>query len=44
MNGIGMFGFDEFIKRALEEDMGTGDITTNSTVSEDAEISGDYIA
>ena len=44
MNGIGMFGFDEFIKRALEEDMGTGDITTNSTVSEDAEISGEYIA
>ena len=44
MNGLGMFGFDEFIKRALEEDMGTGDITTNSTVSEDAEISGEYIA
>ncbi len=38
------FSIDEMIKRALEEDIGTGDITTMSTVSEDKTIEGIFIA
>ena len=35
---------DELIRRSLDEDIGTGDITTLSTVSEDKQISGSFIA
>lgn len=35
---------DKIIKRALEEDIGTGDITTLSTISPDMQISGRFIA
>jgi nicotinate-nucleotide pyrophosphorylase (carboxylating) len=35
---------DELIKRALTEDIGTGDITTLATVAQDAKISGRFIA
>lgn len=38
------FIIDEIIKNALKEDIGTGDITTLSTVEEDAFISGRFIA
>lgn len=34
----------DFIKRAFQEDIGTGDITTNSTVPEGTQISGKFIA
>lgn len=35
---------DELIKRALTEDIGTGDITTLATVSSEAKISGRFLA
>ena len=35
---------DELIRRSLDEDIGTGDITTLSTVSEDKQIDGSFIA
>ncbi len=35
---------DDMIKRALEEDIGNGDITTTATVSEDTQIEGTFIA
>ena len=35
---------DDLIRRALDEDIGTGDITTLSTVSEDKQIEGSFIA
>lgn len=38
------FYIDEMIKRSLEEDIGTGDITTISTVKEDTVIEGAFIA
>lgn len=36
--------FDEIIKLALKEDIGTGDITTASTVSADEQIKGEFLA
>lgn len=33
-------GLDEFIKRGLEEDLGTGDITTQSCIPEDSVSKG----
>lgn len=38
------FQIDGLIRRSLEEDIGTGDITTNSTVSVDRKIKGRFIA
>ena len=38
------YDFERLIRTALREDIGTGDITTMSTVSPDAVISGHYIA
>lgn len=38
------YSLDDLIRRALEEDIGHGDITTMSTVSEDKQIEGSYIA
>lgn len=38
------FMTDEIIKNALREDIGTGDITTNSTIPTDKQISGSFIA
>lgn len=38
------FYIDEMIKRALEEDIGNGDITTTSTVPEETKIEGVFIA
>ena len=35
---------DNLIRTALREDIGTGDVTTASTVSPDAVISGRYVA
>ena len=35
---------DEIISNALKEDMGTGDITTNATISEDKVAKGRFIA
>jgi len=35
---------DDLIRRSLDEDIGTGDITTLSTVSEDKQIEGSFIA
>ena len=35
---------DEFIKDALAEDIGTGDITTNTTIVKDSVIAGRFIA
>jgi len=35
---------DDLIRRSLDEDIGTGDITTLSTVSEDKQIAGSFIA
>jgi len=37
-------GLDDFLKAALEEDVGTGDITTNSCVPESAVSKGSFIA
>ncbi len=39
-----LFMIDDIIKSALREDVGTGDITTNSTIPADKEISGKFIA
>ncbi len=45
MNNLGFCAsVDELIDRALEEDVGTGDITTLTTISEDAVGHGRYIA
>ena len=45
MNNLGYcHSVDELIERALEEDVGTGDITTLTTISEDAKGHGRYIA
>lgn len=45
MNNLGFCAsVDELIDRALEEDVGTGDITTLTTISEDAIGHGRYIA
>lgn len=38
------YSLDDLIRRALEEDIGHGDITTMSTVSEDKQIEGSFIA
>ncbi|MHB1485379.1 MAG: carboxylating nicotinate-nucleotide diphosphorylase [Saccharofermentanales bacterium] len=38
------FYIDDVIKRAMEEDIGTGDITTLATVDEDKVIEGTFIA
>lgn len=35
---------DDLIRRSMDEDIGTGDITTLSTVSEDKQIEGSFIA
>ena len=37
-------GLDEFLLSALKEDVGTGDITTEATIPEDATVEGKYIA
>ena len=39
-----LFMIDDIIKTALREDVGTGDITTNSTIPADKTISGKFIA
>ena len=45
MNNLGFCAsVDQLIDRALEEDVGTGDITTLTTISEDAVGHGRYIA
>lgn len=41
---IDRFMMDKILENALREDLGTGDITTLSTVPEDKEISGRFIA
>jgi nicotinate-nucleotide pyrophosphorylase (carboxylating) len=41
---LNMFAVDEIIRRALEEDMGNGDVTTLSTVDEGTNIHGRFIA
>ena len=38
------YSLDDLIRRALDEDIGHGDITTLSTVSEDKQIEGSYLA
>lgn len=38
------FVYDDILKLALREDIGTGDITTESTIAEDAVITGDFIS
>ena len=38
------YGLDELIKRALDEDIGNGDITTLATVGQDKQIEGNFIA
>ncbi len=38
------FNMDAILQRALEEDIGNGDITTMSTVSEDKVIAGTFLA
>ncbi|MCK5128391.1 MAG: carboxylating nicotinate-nucleotide diphosphorylase [Clostridiales bacterium] len=35
---------EDIVKRALQEDIGTGDITTLSTVKKDVEITGNFLA
>lgn len=44
MNGIDIIRLDDFLKSALYEDVGTGDITTEATIPEDARIEGRYVA
>ncbi len=45
MNNLGYcYSVEQLIDRALEEDIGTGDITTLTTISEDAVGHGKYIA
>lgn len=44
MNGIDNIRLDEFLRSALEEDVGTGDITTEATIPETALIEGLYVA
>ena len=45
MNNLGYcYSVEQLIDRALEEDVGTGDITTLTTISEDAVGHGKYIA
>ena len=44
MNGIDIIRLDDFLKLALYEDVGTGDITTEATIPEDARIEGRYVA
>ena len=39
-----LFMIDDIIKSALREDVGTGDITTNSTIPADKTINGKFIA
>ena len=41
---ISNINIDEIIINALKEDIGTGDITTNATISEDKTITGRFIA
>ncbi len=36
--------YDDILKLALREDIGTGDITTESTIAADAVITGDFIS
>ena len=36
--------YDDILKLALREDIGTGDITTESTISAEATITGDFIS
>lgn len=38
------YQLDDLIRRSLDEDIGTGDITTNSTVGSDLKIRGRFIA
>lgn len=38
------FVYDDILKLALREDIGTGDITTESTIAADATITGDFIS
>ncbi|HAZ20137.1 MAG TPA: nicotinate-nucleotide diphosphorylase (carboxylating), partial [Clostridiales bacterium] len=38
------FALDDFIQRTLQEDMGSGDITTLATVPADALAHGKFIA
>lgn len=45
MNNLGYcYSVEQLIERALEEDVGTGDITTLTTIAEDAVGHGRYIA
>ena len=45
MNNLGYcYSVEQLIERALEEDVGTGDITTLTTISEDSVGHGKYIA
>ncbi|MDF2521086.1 MAG: nadC [Clostridia bacterium] len=39
-----MFTVDKIIRNALEEDLGWGDVTTDTTIPESAKISGKFIA
>lgn len=39
-----MFTVDKIIRNALEEDLGWGDVTTDTTIPESAQISGKFIA
>ncbi|MBT7123213.1 MAG: nicotinate-nucleotide diphosphorylase (carboxylating), partial [Clostridia bacterium] len=41
---VDLFSLNKLIKTALEEDLGMGDITTNSTVPRGKRISGNFIA
>ena len=36
--------YDEIVKLALKEDIGTGDITTASTIAPQTHIEGEFIA
>ena len=44
MKMLNNYCLDDLIRRALDEDIGTGDITTLSTVGEDKQIEGSFIA
>ena len=44
INMMNNFALDKIIRHGLEEDIGNGDITTLSTVSEEKTISGSFIA
>lgn len=44
MYGFSTAGLDDFLKRAIDEDIGTGDITTNATIPQNKRVFGRYIA